>query len=1114
MGRNDGSTVQKLEKHLTLLKEEYSKQQRSYAELQRKYNEITATSKNEELSGGLNNLFSRLSKTVALLFGSHTYADINIRTHSKVFPAHKIVLHARSEKWGDGDLGSKQELDWSDFNEDAVFALLRWIYTDLIDLQHDGLALDLLRAAHRFGLPSLLEMCETALVASVGVRSCIKFYCVADEVGALTLLQYCSEIISTHWDDLARQDFEYMSGPLLFKMLKNKTKYPLHSAVRLLREDVVYLCIQENSDAMALSAKSYKIAQTLVKNGMANINAVDIEGLPLLIAALKNNDVFSAHFLLDQNCLVDLSSKTSSDTALHVICNYKEFKNSSNNAADILNIGIKILEKNPNVNIKNLKGETPLHIAIIRQNLQMVDLLLKVPNIDINLRTFDEKSALELCLSLDDQDFKTASMLINMGAQPNAIKTKTGDSLLQVFAMDGYRGEKAAIFLADYTNLDHFNLRGLTALHIASLNNLPNLVKKLVVNGASCNLQSIDAGLKSALHIAVEANAVEALEAFVHLKNNLSYVIDFNSKDINGDSPLSLALNKTSLVPILIRGGSDVNAKNKNNLTLLHQSIKNRDSDTCLFLLEQGADFTAVTDDQDSVLDLSIKYDLPRVVDALCTRGVALASEKSGVSPLWTALELGFEDVANILVQHGVDTDSWDKGPEECQQTLLHRAIDESKESIAIFLIQNQCDLDSSRQLGPNGEGGHEAQQKASPLHLCCQCGLTKVLQTLIDHGANVNVVDSKNKSPLHIAIENQHEEIISILLCHPDIDLKLRDMSGNTPFAAALSIRNDKAAQRILVRFPTAAEQMDSRGRSFLHLAIMKDDLESVLFLLAIQVDVNSRVHDVNQSTPLHLAAASHNEMITRNLILAGARMNERDAVQKLPLHIAIERGNLPAVSALIQNNADFDATDADGNNALHIAVRYSQLFIVRELLTESRVNAEATNLKGRNPMHELCRIVEDNTAALICELFLECMPKYPINMPDMDGNTPLLLSFMRGQSPLCKILVKAGACLGTENREGMNIFNFKLATDQLLHKLLDLLPQESPWAECDLCQECTTRFTLTMRKHHCRHCGRVLCSKCSSNDVPIIKFGINKPVRVCGVCFNVLQCGNGLIS
>lgn len=56
--------------------------------------------------------------------------------------------------------------------------------------------------------------------------------------------------------------------------------------------------------------------------------------------------------------------------------------------------------------------------------------------------------------------------------------------------------------------------------------------------------------------------------------------------------------------------------------------------------------------------------------------------------------------------------------------------------------------------------------------------------------------------------------------------------------------------------------------------MAIQKGDIESVLFLLSIQVDVNSRVQDVNQTTPLHLAAATGNEMLVRSLILAGAKV------------------------------------------------------------------------------------------------------------------------------------------------------------------------------------------------------------------------------------------------
>lgn len=124
--------------------------------------------------------------------------------------------------------------------------LLRWVYTDVVDLQHDALALGLLQAAHRFRLPGLMGLCERALVSSVGVRSCVRFYCVAEEVGAASLQEYCSTLISTHWDSLTTQDFEHMSSQLLFKMLKTKTQQPLHAAVRLLHHEAVLLCLGES----------------------------------------------------------------------------------------------------------------------------------------------------------------------------------------------------------------------------------------------------------------------------------------------------------------------------------------------------------------------------------------------------------------------------------------------------------------------------------------------------------------------------------------------------------------------------------------------------------------------------------------------------------------------------------------------------------------------------------------------------------------------------------------------------------------------------------------------------------------------------------------------------
>lgn len=145
--------------------------------------------------------------------------------------------------------------------------------------------------------------------------------------------------------------------------------------------------------------------------------------------------------------------------------------------------------------------------------------------------------------------------------------------------------------------------------------------------------------------------------------------------------------------------------------------------------------------------------------------------------------------------------------------------------------------MNSPRRPGPGGTGGEEAKDNCSPLHLCCQWGLEQVVQTLVEHGANINFRDCEGKTPVHIAIQNQHAQIISLLLCHPNIDLSIRDKKGLSPFATALTVRNNKAAQAILERLPTAAEQVDTKGRNFLHMAIQKGDMESILFLLSIQV-------------------------------------------------------------------------------------------------------------------------------------------------------------------------------------------------------------------------------------------------------------------------------------
>ena len=48
------------------------------------------------------------------------------------------------------------------------------------------------------------------------------------------------------------------------------------------------------------------------------------------------------------------------------------------------------------------------------------------------------------------------------------------------------------------------------------------------------------------------------------------------------------------------------------------------------------------------------------------------------------------------------------------------------------------------------------------------------------------------------------------------------------------------------------------------------------------------------------------------------------------------------------------------------------------------------------------------------------------------------LLLAYQNGNGNLCRAIVRAGACMGVLNKDGMSIFNMPVATKQLLFKLL----------------------------------------------------------------------------
>lgn len=228
-------------------------------------------------------------------------------------------------------------------------------------------------------------------------------------------------------------------------------------------------------------------------------------------------------------------------------------------------------------------------------NRPVFELLLYHQKIDVNLKTSEENTPLYYALlkyeSGDDSADNYALTLIEKGAETNPFYPKaTNNSLLQMLILSS--AEKAAVFLLDFLKdtLDHANLNGETALHLACQKNLPAVVEKLLKSDANPNLSTNDETRQTPLHYCVFSKAVECVRVLIGSGAN------FNARDANGDTPISLALSEGcsgELVPVLIEGKADVNVRNGKDFTLLHQAILKEDSRTAIFLLDNGADINA-----------------------------------------------------------------------------------------------------------------------------------------------------------------------------------------------------------------------------------------------------------------------------------------------------------------------------------------------------------------------------------------------------------------------------------------------------------------------------------------------------------------------------------------
>ncbi|KAM8757044.1 FYVE, RhoGEF and PH domain-containing protein 5b isoform 2-T2 [Acanthopagrus schlegelii] len=101
------------------------------------------------------------------------------------------------------------------------------------------------------------------------------------------------------------------------------------------------------------------------------------------------------------------------------------------------------------------------------------------------------------------------------------------------------------------------------------------------------------------------------------------------------------------------------------------------------------------------------------------------------------------------------------------------------------------------------------------------------------------------------------------------------------------------------------------------------------------------------------------------------------------------------------------------------------------------------------------------------------------------------------------------------TEHTRGSEAFNSCSGEgrDRLRLSLGEKAPTLVPVSQVMMCMNCTSDFSLTLRRHHCHGCGRIVCRSCSRNRYPL-KYMKDRMAKVCDHCYNELKKRGGDVS
>lgn len=548
----------------------------------------------------------------------------------------------------------------------------------------------------------------------------------------------------------------------------------------------------------------------------------------LLHMAAQANQVDIIKKILDQNIAVDLTN-SKRETPLQLAIKHKannaivtlmekgakpNFINQANDNAVLVAFNnndpvvlktlldtAKRLKINLELNQRDEQGNTPLHKAVLNQNLVMAQLLIEA-GADVNI--YNNDSLTPLLLAVEKPNLEIVSALLKGKADLNAIDSEDRSALLH--AIERFVNQDKLPTQADYKHIN-------------------DLIDLLVNAGADLTAQSQKGN--NALHISMGKYPVAH-----HL---LTKAVDLKALNYEEETVLFQAArakhneaDTKAMLSELIKRGIDINARNLYGETALQAAIRHENPNALFALLELGADPNVV---KATELD-DTGYNLPMYV---LGSNYITESKKLPTLEYLAKAKVDFNHInanhENILFialreyNNNLDYAQWliGKGTKADVinlkgQSLLHILLEEYRyrsltpktiaqlKDFIIALKQkgldiNVRDMNSKTALqyaadnklvewipllleqgaNPNIQDNTDSVALSTIISASDLKGKVNLVSTLLQHQANPNLRNIYGLSSLHLAYADENKELIDILL-KAGANPKLRSYQGVVP--------------------------------------------------------------------------------------------------------------------------------------------------------------------------------------------------------------------------------------------------------------------------------------------------------------------------------------------